>query len=38
MRSRGVTEEQIEKILVANPRQFFARATSSASGSAAAAG
>ena len=30
MRSRGVTEEQIEKILVANPRQFFARATSAA--------
>jgi phosphotriesterase-related protein len=36
MRSRGVTEEQIEKILVANPRQFFARATSGTPSTAAA--
>jgi len=30
MRSRGVTEEQIGQILVTNPREFFARATSGA--------
>jgi phosphotriesterase-related protein len=30
LRSRGVTDEQIEKILVTNPRDFFERSTASA--------